>query len=75
VAEERESRVVEILPSSVSAKRLLTGKVLGFGVAGLPQIDIWLLSVVVAAKIFRVGILIYGKRPSLREIAPYLRES
>ena len=47
VSEEKESRLIEILLSSVSARQLLTGKVLGLGTAGLMQIVIWLTSAVV----------------------------
>jgi ABC-2 type transport system permease protein len=45
VGEEKESRVIEVLLSSVSARQLLTGKVLGLGAAGLVQISVWVLSV------------------------------
>ncbi|MBA7711622.1 hypothetical protein ES703_120588 [subsurface metagenome] len=44
LGEEKENRVMEILLSSVSARQLLTGKVLGLGAAGLLQMLIWLLS-------------------------------
>ncbi len=44
LGEEKENRIIEILLSSVSARQLLTGKVLGLGAAGLIQILIWLLS-------------------------------
>ena len=44
LGEEKENRVMEILLSSVSARQLLTGKVLGLGATGLAQIVIWLLS-------------------------------
>ena len=47
VAEEKENRLIEILLSSVSAKQLLTGKVLGLGAAGLLQISVWLITIVV----------------------------
>ncbi|MBQ7710555.1 MAG: ABC transporter permease [Bacteroidales bacterium] len=43
VMEERHSRVVEMLVSSVSPFRLLLGKVLGIGAAGLLQFALWLL--------------------------------
>ena len=46
LGEEKENRIMEILLSSVSARQLLTGKVLGLGAAGLAQIVIWLLSAV-----------------------------
>ncbi|MCJ7763908.1 MAG: ABC transporter permease, partial [Dehalococcoidales bacterium] len=44
LGEEKENRVMEILLSSVSPRQLITGKVLGLGVAGLLQIAVWLLS-------------------------------
>ena len=43
VGEEKENRLIEILLSSVSARQLLTGKVIGLGAAGLMQIAVWLL--------------------------------
>jgi len=46
LGEEKENRIMEILLSSVSARQLLIGKVLGLGAAGLVQIVIWLLSAV-----------------------------
>ncbi len=45
VSEEKESRVVEVLLSSVSARQLLIGKTLGLGAAGLCRIAGWLVSV------------------------------
>lgn len=44
VAEEKTSRVIEILLSSVTAQELLAGKVLGLGALGLTQVVIWLVS-------------------------------
>ena len=44
VSEEKENRLIEILLSSVSARQLLSGKVIGLGAAGLIQIVIWLIS-------------------------------
>lgn len=44
VAEEKDSRVVEIVMSSVSPFELLTGKVLGLGALGLLQVVIWLVA-------------------------------
>jgi len=51
LAEEKENRIMEILLSSVSARQLLTGKILGLGAAGLLQILIWLLSVMLLAQL------------------------
>jgi ABC-2 type transport system permease protein len=44
LGDEKESRLIEVLLSSVSTRQLLTGKVLGLGVAGLVQVVIWLAS-------------------------------
>jgi ABC-2 type transport system permease protein len=44
VSEEKETRVIEIVLSSVSASELLAGKVLGLGALGLTQVLVWLLS-------------------------------
>jgi ABC-2 type transport system permease protein len=43
-SEEKETRLMEILLSSVSPRQLLTGKVLGIGAAGLVQIAVWVVS-------------------------------
>lgn len=45
LGEEKESRILEILLSSVSSRQLLTGKVLGIGTTGLVQALVWALSV------------------------------
>ncbi len=42
VAEEKESRIIEILLSSVTPIEMLTGKIIGLGSVGLLQIAIWL---------------------------------
>ena len=47
VSEEKTSRVIEIVLSSVRAWELLAGKVLGLGAVGLTQIAIWLGSTIV----------------------------
>jgi ABC-2 type transport system permease protein len=44
LSEEKENRLIEILLSSVSARQLLTGKVLGIGIAGLVQVMVWVLA-------------------------------
>jgi ABC-2 type transport system permease protein len=42
VAEEKESRIIEILLSSITPMEMLTGKIVGLGLVGLLQIAIWL---------------------------------
>jgi ABC-2 type transport system permease protein len=44
VSEEKETRVIEIVLSSVSAMELLIGKVIGLGALGLTQVGVWLVS-------------------------------
>ncbi|MCK4734259.1 MAG: ABC transporter permease, partial [Methanophagales archaeon] len=45
---EKENKTVEILLSSLTADELLTGKIIGFGSAGLLQVLIWICSGMVA---------------------------
>lgn len=45
LGEEKESRLIEVLFSSVSIRQLLIAKVLALGTAGLLQVLVWLLSV------------------------------
>ena len=47
VTEEKETRIIEILLSSVSSEQLLVGKILGLGLAGLCQIAVWLITIVI----------------------------
>ncbi|HOI29360.1 MAG TPA: ABC transporter permease [Melioribacteraceae bacterium] len=49
VIEEKSSRIVEVILSSVSAKELMIGKILGSGVTGLLQMAIWLTPVIMVA--------------------------
>jgi ABC-2 type transport system permease protein len=44
LGEEKESRLIQVLFSSVSIRQLLIGKVLALGTAGLLQVLVWLLS-------------------------------
>ncbi len=44
VSEEKENRVMEVVLSSVSARELLAGKVVGLGALGLTQVGVWLLA-------------------------------
>ena len=41
IIEEKSSRILEVLLSSVTARELLAGKILGVGAVGLTQILIW----------------------------------
>jgi ABC-2 type transport system permease protein len=44
LGEEKESRLIQVLFSSVSIRQLLIGKVLALGTAGLLQVLVWLIS-------------------------------
>jgi len=44
LGEEKESRLIEVLFSSVSVRQLLLGKTLALGIAGLLQVLVWLIS-------------------------------
>ena len=44
LGEEKESRLIEVLFSSVSIRQLLIAKVLALGTAGLLQVLVWLIS-------------------------------
>ena len=57
VMEEKQTRVAEVVLSSVSANRLLAGKVLGVGAVGLTQMVLWTVS----------GVAIYKLRAPLLE--------
>jgi ABC-2 type transport system permease protein len=57
VMEEKQSRVAEVVLSSVSANTLLAGKVLGVGAVGMTQLLIWTAS----------GVAIYRLRAPLME--------
>lgn len=47
VAEEKESRIMEVLLSSTTPTELLTGKITGLGAVGLLQIIVWLSVIVI----------------------------
>ncbi|MBI5030084.1 MAG: ABC transporter permease [Chloroflexi bacterium] len=47
VSEEKETRVIEIILSSVSPMELLSGKVIGLGALGLTQVGVWIGSAIV----------------------------
>lgn len=56
LGEEKENRVMEILLSSVSARQLITGKVLGLGAAGLAQMVFWVVSALFIVNLLPSGI-------------------
>jgi ABC-2 type transport system permease protein len=54
VVEEKNSKIVELLLSSVKAKELMTGKIIGTAVTGLLQMIIWIspLIVLISSSLF-----------------------
>jgi ABC-2 type transport system permease protein len=56
VSEEKESRVIEVILSSIDAHSLLMGKLLGLGAAGLLQLAIWLSMAVVPLLLMIAGV-------------------
>ncbi len=49
VMDEKTSRVVEVLLSSVSSQELMTGKILGASVTGVMQMAVWLIPVMLVS--------------------------
>ncbi len=65
VSNEKSSRVIEVVLSSVSARELLAGKVLGLGALGLAQVLFWLASAFALSGgvmgLFGIGIALFAK--------------
>lgn len=61
-----------IMPVRMSATQVPTLEIVGslLGVALACVVSIW-----VAARIYRIGLLMYGKRPTLRELARWVRQA
>ncbi|MCO5269823.1 MAG: ABC transporter permease [Brumimicrobium sp.] len=53
VSREKTNRVVEVLLSSVKARQLLSGKVIGIGIAAILQFLVWILVIGVGLYVFR----------------------
>jgi ABC-2 type transport system permease protein len=56
VSEEKENRVIEVILSSIDARSLLLGKLLGLGGAGLLQLAIWLTMALFPAVVLIAGL-------------------
>lgn len=61
VMEEKTSRIVEVMISSVKPFQLMMGKIIGVGAVGLTQLAIWLILFPV---IFLVSSLFFGMDPA-----------
>jgi len=61
VSEEKENRVIEVILSSIDARSLLLGKLLGLGAAGLLQLAIWLTMALLPAVMLIAGLALSPK--------------
>ncbi|MDX1365130.1 MAG: ABC transporter permease, partial [Arenibacter latericius] len=61
VIEEKTSRIVEVIISSVKPFQLMLGKIIGTSLAGITQFVIWIIS---ASLLLGVLVLIFGIDPS-----------
>jgi ABC-2 type transport system permease protein len=52
VVKEKQSRVVELVLSSISAREMMAGKVIGLGIAGLLQVIVWVVATYFVARQF-----------------------
>jgi ABC-2 type transport system permease protein len=52
VVKEKQSRVVELVLSSISAREMMAGKVIGLGIAGLLQVVVWVIAAFFVARQF-----------------------
>ena len=63
VSDEKETRMIEILLTSVSPLAVMVGKVLALGAAGLIQLAVWVASVAI------IGPLIFDQIPDAGQLA------
>jgi len=57
VLEEKTSRVVEVIVSSVKPVQLMMGKIIGIALVGLTQLMIWILLTVAAVTVLKTTVL------------------
>lgn len=70
IIQEKTDRVVEVLVSSMSARQLLVGKVLGVAAVGLTQIGIWIVMASIAAGYFATVQKVAGENSFLQLVRP-----
>ncbi len=66
VLEEKQSRVVELIVSSLHPWQLMLGKILGVGAVGLTQVAIWILCVALLAGLAMPGVI--AAAPDLEQL-------
>ncbi len=59
-AAEKENKVVDVLLAAAGPDEILTGKLLGLGIAGLLQITVWFGMILVAGTLFAATIASFG---------------
>ena len=64
VIEEKSSRIVEILASSINPTHLLTGKILGVAAVGLTQYLIWAITAALVSSYGAAMAGVFGRSPS-----------
>lgn len=89
VIEEKTSRIIEVIISSVKPFQLMLGKIIGTSLAGITQFTIWIFSaslmLFVAVLIFDIDISAMGANPAMNglstlpapptnEMQPYINE-
>ncbi len=57
VMEEKQSRIVEVIISSVKPFQLMLGKIIGVGLVGLTQFLLWVVLTLALVGVFRTGIM------------------
>ena len=72
VIEEKTSRVVEIMASSIQPFQLLVGKVLGVGCAGLLQVGVWTLMFILLTTIGLSSASVLLGQDVMPSVSPYL---
>ena len=65
IVAEKENKTVEILLSSLSPEELLTGKLIGFGSAGLLQICVWIGSGTLMISLTSLAAVFHGVQVSI----------
>jgi len=65
VLEEKTSRIVEVMISSLRPAELLLGKICGVGAAGFLQLALWLVSGLALSGAASIGLIASGRMPSI----------
>ncbi len=72
VIEEKTSRVVEVIISSVKPVQLMMGKIIGIALVGLTQFMIWIFLTVALVTVLKTTLL---QKTNLAEIAPSVSQN